>query len=183
MSDRTNEIPLEIKAKLMQHYGLIGKQQTKSGTGEQSMNGYLPPQAAAQSMKPLIIVPGVGIGPLKLGMSRGEAQEVFSHNSTLEFYASHMEYDSDDKLIGMEISNPYGPSSLVLLYNGVDVFKTKAEALVSVIEEAAPYIRDGSSESGYGYIFRELQMSVWRPVVDEEHLTFATVAIASPGYY
>jgi hypothetical protein len=168
-------------------------------------------------MDPIIITPNVGIGPFKLGMSELEVQETFkryanfrgtdnpNNPSYLEQLFTNFEYDSNNKVIFIEISNPYDDFDIVCLFDGIDVFRTKADELVKEIDKKTKYARDDEAQMGFSYIFKEIQLSLWRPSVmtddilnspefllefspenqelEKRHFYFTTVAIAAPGYY
>ncbi|KQL45325.1 hypothetical protein AN963_27515 [Brevibacillus choshinensis] len=117
-------------------------------------------------MGKLIIEPGQGIGTIKLGTSIAEVNECIEeydakykkdYHQTDRFgnYFTHMfmvEYDSNEKV------------------NFIDVFNTKAEQLVAVIDTISKYDRD-DRELGWTYHFRDIGLSLWRPnILNEEDL-------------
>ncbi|GIP46132.1 hypothetical protein J45TS6_45910 [Paenibacillus sp. J45TS6] len=153
----------------------------------------------------MIISPFIGIGTVKLGMSQSEVHEILKDGGYLENLISRCEYDENDKLKFIEISNPFDEFDLQLLYDGIDVFKTKANSLVEKIDEKTPYFRNEEAEMGVCYTFKDLQLSFWRPSAltedemnsvefleelspenqeyEKRNLYFSAVAIASKGYY
>ncbi|WP_169086205.1 hypothetical protein [Paenibacillus sp. PL91] len=168
-------------------------------------------------MDSIIITPKVGIGPFKLGMSEYEVKETFNahdhwrrtnnayNHSILEELFIKFEYDSNNTVKFIEMVNPSyaGVFHIPCLYNGIDVFTTKASDLVSEINKETSYNRDSESEMGFMYVFPELQLAFWRENVITEDLMnsedflqmsqenqelekryfyFTTVSIAVPGY-
>ncbi|WP_411342600.1 hypothetical protein ACE3MZ_13050 [Paenibacillus sp. WLX1005] len=149
----------------------------------------------------------VGIDSILLGMNETEVKEKIKESSfnNFEELFSGLEYDSNNKLNYIEISNPFGEFDLQLLYNGIDLFKTKADDIIKLISEHNAYIQDDESEMGFNFIFQELGIAFWRPNVitedmlnSKEFLTeltpenqeyekrnfyFTTVSLFSPSYY
>ncbi|TDL65492.1 hypothetical protein E2R58_18620 [Paenibacillus amylolyticus] len=161
-------------------------------------------------MEPLEVIPMVGIGPFKLGMSKSEVEEIIECiTPEISQLYNQLEYDSEHKLYFIEVSNPhdYSPdeSDVVLTYDNIDVFRTKADDLVKLIDSKTPYTRDIDAELGFSFIFKDIQLALWRPsVMTEEMLNsvefltefspenqelekrffyFRTVAVAAPGYF
>lgn len=151
------------------------------------------------------ISPFEGIGLLKLGINQSEVQKILKDNLFLEELISRLEYDEHDNLKFIEVSNPFGELDYQVLYDGIDLFNTKADSLVKKISEKTPYLRDEEAEMGVCFTFQDIQMSLWRPSAlteeimnSEEFLTdlslenqelekrnlyFSTVAVASKGYW
>lgn len=153
----------------------------------------------------ITITPFVGIGNVKLGMSEVQVQESLRNESHLEDLFNNLEYDENNKLKFIEITNPFDELDIQVLYDGIDVFKTRADSLVKKIDERTPYFRDEEAEMEVCYTFKDIQLSLWRPDVltedmmesaefleelspenqeyEKRNLYFSTVAIASNGYY
>ncbi|WP_322922422.1 hypothetical protein [Paenibacillus campi] len=153
------------------------------------------------------IIPLVGINSIKLGMTEPQVKEVLKNLpfDNYEELFSRLEYDVDNKLHYIEVSNPFDEFDLQLIYNGIDLFKTKADDIIESISKHAPYIQDDESKMGYNFIFQELGLAFWRPdVMTEEMLNskefltelslenqeyekrnfyFTTVSLFSPSYY
>ena len=148
-------------------------------------------------MKDYNVQPLVGIGPVRLGMSRDEVHfamharetpfrkgatvtpltDAFHQSAFQVFYARHapiVEY--------IELSRD---ADFRVLYRGLDVFATLADEIAAFIARDASYNREGR-EFPYSYIFHELQLSLWRPVLpkdDESGRFFSTIGIGRKGYY
>jgi hypothetical protein len=78
-------------------------------------------------------------------------------------------------------------SSLSVVYKGKKVFQIKADDLVHLIAEDAPY-DPTDPELGYAYVFPHLALSIWRPVIpendsDPEGQYFSTIGVGKRGYY
>jgi len=164
----------------------------------------------------LIMEPYIGIGNVKLGMNMQEVHEAMG----TDLYNGNYECNSYDEYFNYNLRVYYNDENIVnfieaiscisnyvqLMFEGVDVFKTKADELISFIEENYDkYDRNNpESEFGYGYIFENVGLSFWRPNVFKEedmkeewfqelgteqkedefkYLFFETAAVFSKGYY
>src|SRR5439155_19273129 len=70
-------------------------------------------------------------------------------------------------------------------YRDLDVLATLADHVVAVISRDARYDESGR-DFPFSYIFRDLHLSLWRPVLpedDEAGLFFSTIGIGQRGYY
>lgn len=146
-----------------------------------------------------VVEPFIGVGPVRLGMSRDQVKlampepskpfrkskdnphltDAFFENGFQVFYGGdppEVEY--------IELSRDAG---FRVLYRELDVFATSADEVVAFISRDAPF--DTSDwEVPYSYVFRDLQLSLWRPVVpesdkDTEGHYFSTIGIGRTGYY
>jgi hypothetical protein len=163
-------------------------------------------------MENLNVIPQVGIGKVKLGMHRDEVHELVGTNYTniktgsivRDYYCNfcfQIEYDSNNIVNFIEIVNS---STYNVVFEGVDVFKTKAEELVSYVEQFSKYLKTPSAQLGYIYIFEDIRISLYRSIVCKEEtmkepwflqlsqeqkedelrfLYFETIAIWCKGYY
>ncbi|MDF2941611.1 MAG: hypothetical protein K0S01_469 [Herbinix sp.] len=163
-------------------------------------------------MDNLIVIPQVGIGEVKLGMHRDEVHELVGTNDTniktdsivrgcYYDFCFQIEYDSNNIVNFIEIIN--NPTYNVV-FEGVDVFKTKAEKLVSYVEQFSKYLETPSAQLGSMYIFEDIGISLYRSIVCKEEtmkepwflqlsqeqkedelrfLYFETIAIWCKGYY
>lgn len=142
--------------------------------------------------------PLIGIGPVLLGMSRAESRRAMgqeqpkpsgknSESSQKDAYhesAFQVHFDAKDQVEYIEL----GPSPLFgALYKGVDVHRTKAIDIVARFSKDAPFDAE-DPELGYSYIFRALELSVWRPVIPEDEgdptgQFFESVGVGRKGYY
>ncbi|CAM4256414.1 hypothetical protein [Paenibacillus tarimensis] len=155
-------------------------------------------------MSKIDIVPFEGIGPVKLRMSKKDAEYTLTKNisgRSLNSIFTRIEYDGDDKIAFIEVTNPYH-KDIVFLYKGLDVFNLKAEEVIKEISKENDYVRDAEAESGHSFLFKETQLSFWRShiltegdlksdwfkelnledqEIEKRNLYFITVAIAIPG--
>jgi hypothetical protein len=150
-------------------------------------------------MPDYVVTPLVGVGPVRLGMAREAVLQAMQqpprsfrkrktslhltdafHGAGFQvFYAGeepHVEY--------IELSRDTG---LRALFHEVDVFTVPAEEVAETISRLAPYDPKWP-EFPYAYIFRSLQLSLWRPTLpsspsDEEGRYFSTIGIGVNGYY
>ncbi|UFJ40654.1 hypothetical protein LOK74_22020 [Brevibacillus humidisoli] len=121
-------------------------------------------------MDTLLIEPGIGIGPIKLGMTEREVKDTLQAFSEkylkidrhFSFYSLFKtRYDSDGKVIFVELCC-YAKEHFNCLFRDIDVFNTKAEELVEMIDRISRYDRT-HWEVGCTYIFPELGLTLWRP--------------------
>ncbi len=155
----------------------------------------------------LTIEPLIGINNIKLGMTEIEMMKDIESARITSNQAlfSRLEYDSHHKLHYIEVSNPFDEFDLQLLYNAVDLFKTKADDIIELLNKDASYVQDDEAEIGTSFIFKELGLVLWRPGVMTEQLLhsrefltelsvenqeyekrnfyFTTVSLFSPLYY
>lgn len=130
-------------------------------------------------MDDLIIEPRVGIGTIKLGMSKNEVEDCFK-SYTIQYnkserdpdyfqYAFVVEYDSSEEvnLIGVIF---HAKDEFNCLFKGIDVFNTKAEELVETIDKISPYDRN-HPDIGWMYTFPKLGLSLWRSRIFNEEDT------------
>ncbi|MDO3410936.1 ASCH domain-containing protein [Saccharibacillus sp. CPCC 101409] len=123
----------------------------------------------------LIIEPGIGIGKLKLGMTRSEADEAVRHYVTQYkkdtndsgFFENtfKLEYDRSGKVKFIEIVSEFKEFFDCTCYN-VDVFNTKANELVQILSRISKPEADHEDETQY--IFADIGLSLWRPSVFTE---------------
>lgn len=93
------------------------------------------------------------------------------------FFAPDLEY--------IEFSRDSG---LVVTLLGKPVFETPADELVLHVGQAGHAFDGADPELGYTFIFKDIQASLWRPLVpespsDDEGRFFSTVGIGRLGYY
>ncbi|MDP4099143.1 hypothetical protein OIN60_20700 [Paenibacillus sp. P96] len=113
-------------------------------------------------MKILDIIPGKSIGKVELGMNRADAERL----SDDVWYKN--EYDEDGLVNYIQIG--YGTKDEYnCQYNGIDLFNTKADDLVALLDKISPYDRS-HSELGYTYAFPELGLTLWRSSIFTEEM-------------
>ncbi|MCM3080221.1 hypothetical protein [Brevibacillus invocatus] len=127
----------------------------------------------------LNIEAGRGIGDVKLGMTKEEViQSILKYEA--EYHRpEHMKnyfknsfkvkYDSEGKVKLIEIPSELKEDFQCMFMN-IDVFNTKAEKLVALLDEISKYDRD-DTELDTCFTFPELGLILWRPdVLKEEDL-------------
>ncbi|MFW6029706.1 MAG: hypothetical protein ACOCRO_05570 [Halanaerobiales bacterium] len=83
------------------------------------------------------------------------------HSGCFQIY-----YNSNSQVKYIELSEDI-KNEFEVVYKEKNVFKTKVKDLITYIEKEVKYDRE-DPEVGCSYIFPEIDMSLWRPVIDEE---------------
>ena len=94
----------------------------------------------------------------------------------------HVYYDHEDRAEYIEVSRMPG---LRPTFHGIAVLEVDPAGAVAAVARHAPF-DESDPELGYSYIFKPLDLSLWRPVNDEnepEGRTFMTVGVGRAGYY
>ncbi len=163
-------------------------------------------------MENFIIRPCIGIGNLELGMSREQIHELLGSQCHTEikdgimcdYYLNMLIqicYDDNLSVNFIEISCS---TECSVFYKETDIFKTKAEDLIQYLNKEAEYLNTCEARNGYGYIYEDLGLSLYRSQVMNEKtmkeqwflelsqeqkedelrfLNFEAVAVWSKGYY
>jgi hypothetical protein len=144
-------------------------------------------------------IPHVGVGPVKLGMTREEVRRVMPgpyesflkglnpKHKTDAFHNCGFQVFYGGELPVVEYIELSRESGFRVVYRGVDVFTTPAEQLVAYISGDATF-DSTDPELGYAYILPDLDITLWRPVLPEspENPTgreFSTIGVGVIGYY
>jgi hypothetical protein len=144
------------------------------------------------------VEPLKGIKPILLNMTREESRSVmgftpltfrkspFNPTDTDAYLDNCFQvfFDETDRVEYIELSPN---KSFEVVYKDIDIFNTEAAKLIELISKDAAY-SEKDPELGYSYIFPELELSLWRPVLpenenDTEGRYFATVGVGKRGYY
>ncbi|MEJ3718407.1 hypothetical protein WGM54_10355 [Paenibacillus polymyxa] len=130
-------------------------------------------------MDNLIIEPKIGIGMIKLGMSKSEVEHcIRSYSNQYDkldkdpnyfHYVFTIEYDSLGKVNFIEVAS-HAKEQFNCLFKEIDIFNTKADELVKLIDKISPYERN-HPEIGWTYSFPELGLSLWRSRIFNEEDT------------
>ncbi len=143
--------------------------------------------------------PFVGVGPIRFGMFRDEVRRALpepprsfrktpkSRHETDALFQNAFQifYGGDPPVVELiELSRG---SAVRAFYRDLDVFATPADEVVAFISQDAAYDAK-DREIPYSYIFRGLQLSLWRPTIpesagDTDGRFFSTVGIGRRGYY
>lgn len=160
--------------------------------------------------------PHIGAGNLNLGMTRGEIRlllgepEYSSEKSIMDYgdfsipvpakygyFENELQitFDDDNKADFIEFYGKDAEHTKVYL-NGIDVFKISAIKLLKEISTStSSKFDDEDDEIPYSYVFRSIDLAVWRQVVPEqdeekgevpdtdEGKYFWTIGIGMKGYY
>lgn len=145
------------------------------------------------------VSPHVGVGPIRLGMSRSLVRSLMPGPRKSFRRASSNPHETD-AFHGQGFQVFYGGAEPVVeyielsrdsgfraLYGGMDIFETPADEVVALISSNAPF-DPNDEEIGYSYIFPILDLSLWRPTVpdspeDAEGRQFSTIGVGGKGYY
>jgi hypothetical protein len=143
----------------------------------------------------LDVRPHEGVGPLRLGMTRNECRAAFggtydefrkppdNDRTTDEFLgAVHVYYDDEDRAEYIEVSRM---PAVRPRFHGIALLELEPARAVAAVARHAPF-DENDPELGYSYIFKPLDLSLWRPVDEEnepEGRTFMTVGVGRVGYY
>jgi len=138
----------------------------------------------------LIIEPLVGFGPIKLDMGRMDVHATlgpsdFTHGNREGFLSGLMvDFNSDGRVEFIEIAKS---RKYVAFLNGIDVHSLPASKLIEHLSRQSAYDRD-DPELGYSYIFKDMQLSLWRSVMPESSADpvgryFEAVGIGVHGYF
>ena len=148
-------------------------------------------------MRDYNVEPFVGVGPVHLGMLRDTVHHAMQESPkpfrkgfsvaplTDAFHQSAFQvfYESDQPIVEyIELSRD---ADFRAFYQGLDVFATPADEVAAFISRDASYDERGR-EFPYSYIFRQLQLSLWRPVLpddDDSGRFFSTIGVGRRGYY
>lgn len=136
------------------------------------------------------ITPHVGVGPVKLGMPIHDVEAVMGkpehvHDSRHGYLSGFMvDFDNQGKVEFIELANS---KMFQATFNGKNLHNLTAAEAVDYVSQFDSYDRD-DPEVGYSYIFKKLQLSLWRGVMpedetDEDGKYFETVGVAIDGYF
>lgn len=136
------------------------------------------------------IEPHIGVGPIKLGMSRADVHAIlgvpeYTHNEREGFLSGLMvDYDDNDCVEFIELANS---NRFVAYFQDLPVHSTAADEIVSFLSQFTEYDKN-DPELGRSFIFKDLQFSLWRSVLPEKDddldgRFFEAVGIAAKGYF
>jgi hypothetical protein len=116
------------------------------------------------------VVPHLGVGPVRLGMTRAEALRAIGGLQSSSFQVF---YDSKDLVRYIEVAK----GDLDPVFEGMRVLAVPKSEVVAHVTRYAPPDREDSNS----YVFTALDLSLWQS--DEEEETFSAVGIGRPGFY
>ena len=144
-------------------------------------------------MKHFEIKPGIGVGPVNLGMNRSDVLSVmgpaeFSNDESDGFLSGfRVDYNESNKVEFIEVAES---SKYEALFNGKCLHHIHADDVIEYLSTLDSYNKN-DPELGYSYTFRKLSMSIWRSTMPEPGQTtddfdgkyFQAIAIADEGYF
>ena len=146
-------------------------------------------------MREFVIEPHVGIGPIRLGMTRAEVHETlgkpeFTHadRKREEYLGGFMaDYNAQGKVESIEIAES---ERFRGVFEGECLHELPAEQAVAHLTQFDDY-DPNDPELGYSYTFIGLQMALWRGIVpepdqdpdDDTGRFFEAVSVAEEGYF
>ena len=145
------------------------------------------------------VVPLVGVGPVRLGMTRDEARAAIGvavtpfakvpdavwRTDAFHGAAFQVFYSGDRPIVDfIELSAGSGVEAVL---SGLTVFATPADEVIAQVSARSPFDAN-DRELGFSYVFPQLELAFWRPVIpespdDPDGRCFATVGIGAPGYF
>ena len=150
-------------------------------------------------MKTYVVEPLVGIGPVRLGMSREEVKRTMpdpphsflktphSRHETDSFHGSSFQVFYTGESPTVEYIELSGGAEVRALFGEQSMFETPANELIAVLADQHALETDDDS-SPCDVLFPGLQMSLWRPYTpesptEEDGRYFATLGLGVTGYF
>ena len=144
-------------------------------------------------MKEFEIEPKVGVGPIRLGMTREEVREQLGDpddaTDQREWYLEDMAIDFD-KSGHAEFIELAASERFRVIFQGKDLHELEADDAVAHLRAIAEY-DENDPELGCSFVFPALQLCLWRPMIpfdgqDEDDPTgrrFEAIGVAGEGYF
>lgn len=141
-------------------------------------------------MKHFEIEPNVGVGPIKLGMSKAEVIDIlgkpeFENNERSAYLSGFMvDFDESNHVEFIELAKS---DLFEATYKGINLHNVSAPQAVDHVCKFDVY-DNNDPELGYSYVFKKLQLSLWRGTFpesehDEDGKYFESVAIGVENYF
>ena len=145
-------------------------------------------------MRVFEVVPHVGIGPLRLGMTPAEVRRATGH--AVEMIGRGREEMIDD--LGLSVDYSAGDAAVAFIQafpaegvqftlEGTDVFATPADELVAAVVRGERLPPSDFPPGQDEYRFPSLRLVLWRSFAAEEPgepgWTFESISVHVPGYY
>jgi hypothetical protein len=140
------------------------------------------------------VVPHVGIGPLRLGMTQAEVRRAVAGHEVKPLRGCQ-EVVRD---LGLWVDYPLGfagvrfvqasrAKGVWVVFAGVDVFDTLADELVALVVRQQGLAPADFPPGRHEYLFPALRLALWRGVVaddpGERGWAFECISVHAPGYY
>lgn len=141
-------------------------------------------------MKHYDIEPNTGVGPIKLGMHKTEVESIFgkpefeNDNRAGYFSGFIVNYNESNNIEFIELANS---KNFTTSYKGKNLHKMPATEAVEFVSKYDSY-DSKDPELGYSYIFKDLQLSLWRGTLpentsDEDGKYFEAIGIGEANYF
>jgi len=139
------------------------------------------------------IEPGIGVGPVKLGMSKDAVHAALgipkSSRDGREGFLDGFFVDFDDAGF-VEFIELAKSGDFTALFEGVSLHDLAADEAVQFVSRFDQF-SNNNREHGYSFIFPKLQMSLWRGTIPEEDQDendpdgryFEAIGVAVSGYF
>lgn len=136
------------------------------------------------------IEPNVGVGPIKFGMSKAEVESVFGlpeyeNGNRVGYFSGFM--INFDALNAVEFIELAKSDLFTSEYKGIELHCLSASKVLSFVGEHDDFDLD-DPELGYSYVFKSLQLSLWRGTLpddenDNEGKFFEAVGVGCSCYF
>jgi hypothetical protein len=146
-------------------------------------------------MSEMRIEPGIGIGPIRLGMTHAEVRAAVAgqeikgrgNRQRIPGLGLALEYTNSDGVVAFVEAD----SGSDARYDAIYVFEAPAEEVVAAIVQAAGLAAMNFPPGRHSYLFETLRLVLWRATVaddeqdedDEAGRVFQTASVYAPGYY
>lgn len=145
-------------------------------------------------MRTLEILPKQGVGPIRFGMTRAEVRKQLGppddgKGEDREWYLDDLavDFDGDGTVEFVEIAES---ENYRATFEGECLHELEADAAVAHVSAHAAY-DENDPELGFTYVFPELQLSLWRPLIpepdqdpeDPSGRRFESVGVGRDGYF
>ena len=132
----------------------------------------------------------MGVGPIKFGMSKSKVVELFGipdieRESRLSYMSGFMiDFDHSNYVEFIELANC---NSFSATYQGQNLHSITAFEAIKHVSKFDNF-DENDPELGYSYVFKKLQLSLWRATVpknelDQDGKYFEAVAIGIANYF
>jgi hypothetical protein len=145
------------------------------------------------------VVPHTRVGPVELGMSPGEIAKALgippdhfnkttnSQWPTDTFFGNVLQVFYSGRTPIAEYIEVSAGGELSPVVFGLEAFSTPASDVIRHIT-ASHALGESGREAGYTFVFPDIDLSFWRPVMpqdddDPEGKFFSTIGIGAAGYY
>jgi len=121
-------------------------------------------------MQKIVIEPHIGISKIKLGMNKIEVNQLLgdpiSNEENIDYYFNNFLQISYDDKKEVEFIEVFSSIDFEVKYSGINIFSSTAKEVIEKICELEQYDED-DPELGYSYIFKNIDLSLYRSVLPE----------------